>query len=109
MAACSPSYRDVAVDDEQMVSGNVKLAAQLVGFPVEDPEALVVRIKNGLQKLQLGLQSRNRHLPLLISGGRENGERDGQKKKSCALAIFSVCVFVDVNAEIKLLMQRTRL
>lgn len=44
----SPSYRDVAVDDEQLVSGNVKLAAQLVRFPVEDPEALVVRVKNGL-------------------------------------------------------------
>lgn len=63
----SASYREVAVDDQQLVSGNVKLAAQLVRLPVEDPEALVVRVEDGLQKLQLGLQSRHRHLPLLIS------------------------------------------
>lgn len=63
----SVSYRDIAVDNEQLLSSHIKLAAQLIGFPVDDPEAFVVRVENGLEKLQLGLQSRNRHLAL-ISG-----------------------------------------
>lgn len=67
VASVSRSYRDIAVDNEQLLSGHVKLAAQLIGLPVDDPEAFVVRVENGLEKLQLGLQSRNRHLAL-ISG-----------------------------------------
>jgi len=88
------SYRDVAVDDEQLLSGHVELAAQLVRLPVQNPEALVIRVENGLQKLQLGLQSRNRHVPLLISGHQEprNRERGGQKKKKRrAVAIPPPC------------------
>lgn len=59
------SYRDIAVDNKQLLSGHVKLAAQLIRLPVDDPEAFVVRVENGLEKLQLGLQSRNRHLALI--------------------------------------------
>lgn len=60
-------YRDIAVDNEKLLSGHVKLATQLIRLPVDDPEAFVVCVENGLEKLQLGLQSRNRHLAL-ISG-----------------------------------------
>lgn len=61
----SVPYRDIAVDNEQLLSSHIKLAAQLIGLPVDDPEAFVVRVENGLEKLQLGLQSRNRHLALI--------------------------------------------
>ena len=44
-------YRYVAVDNQQFLSGHVELAAQLVRFPVYDPEALVVRVENRFQKL----------------------------------------------------------
>lgn len=80
VAALCSSYRDVAVNNEQLLSGHVKLAAQLIRLPVDDSEALVVRVENGLQKLQLGLQSRYRHLPLLISGHRE-GEKRKQRER----------------------------
>lgn len=122
------SYRDIAVNNEQLLSGNVKLAAQLIRLPVDDPEPLVVRVENGLQKLQLGLQSRNRHLPLLISGDREGNKKkqrdsERQKKRRCAVQIsavflslkatssrcFSACVFMDVNVEIKALILLIRL
>ena len=48
--ACAQSrpaaHRDVAVDDQQLLSGHVKLAAQLVRFPIYYSESLVVRVKN---------------------------------------------------------------
>lgn len=89
MCSGSDSHRDVAVDDEQLVSGHVELAAQLVRLPVDDSEAFVIRVENGLQKLQLGLQSRNRHLPLLISGHQEEKrtERETDKRSRDAQLI----------------------
>lgn len=107
------SYRDVAVDDEQLLSGHVELAAQLVRLPVQNPEALVIRVENGLQKLQLGLQSRNRHVPLLISGHQEprnrQTEREVDKRRRRDAQLRSLRrVFVDVSAEINLFNHRTR-
>ena len=71
----SCTHRDVTVDDQQLLPRHVELAAQLVGLPVDDAESLVVRVENGLQELQLGLQPRHRHVPPRISGRAAGGGR----------------------------------
>ena len=40
------AYRDVAVDDQQLLPRHVKLATELVGLPVYDSESLVVWVKD---------------------------------------------------------------
>lgn len=42
---------------------------QLVQLPTDDAESLVAPVEDGRQELQLGLEPRHGHLPL-ISGGR---------------------------------------
>lgn len=69
------SYRDITVDNQQLFPCYVKLAAQFVGLPVNDPESFVIRIENGLQKLQFGLQPRHRHLPRISGRSRWGGGR----------------------------------
>lgn len=63
------------MDDQKLFTSNVELTTELVGLPVDDSEAFVVWIEDGLQKLQFGLQPRNRHLPLISSrAAGEGGE-----------------------------------
>ncbi len=45
------SYRDVAVNNQQLFSRHIELAAQFIGFPVDYSESLMVWVKNGLQEL----------------------------------------------------------
>lgn len=78
------THRDVAVNDQQLLSCYVKLATEFVGFPVYYSESFVVRVKNGLQKLQFGLQPRNRHL-LLISNHQAAGR--GEVGAECDRAV----------------------
>lgn len=68
------------MDDQKLFTSNVELTTELVGLPVDDSEAFVVWIEDGLQKLQFGLQPRNRHLPLI--SGRAAGE--GEKSEPTA-------------------------
>jgi len=72
------------VDDEQLVARHVELAAQLVGLPVDDAEAFVVRVEDGLQELELGLQPRHRHVAPRISGraATDSGEVGGSRDES---------------------------
>lgn len=75
-------YRNITVDDEQLLPGYVKLTAQLVGLPVDDAETFVVWIKNGLQKLQFGLQTRHRHLPRISGRAAGKGEKSGLSREA---------------------------
>lgn len=45
------SYRDVAVNNQQLFSRHIELAAQFVGLPVDYSEALMVWVKDWLQEL----------------------------------------------------------
>lgn len=73
------SYRDVAVYDQQFFPSHIELATQLIWFPVDNSKALVIWVKNGLEKLELGLQPRHRHLPLI--SGRATGGRTRDRRR----------------------------
>lgn len=40
------SYRDVAVNNQQLFSRHIELAAQFIRLPVNYSESLMVRVKN---------------------------------------------------------------
>lgn len=40
------SYRDVAVNNQQLFSRHIELAAQFIGLPVDYSESLMVWVKN---------------------------------------------------------------
>lgn len=46
LAGWPRTHRDVAVDDQQLLPRHVKLAAQLVGLPVDYSEPLVVWVED---------------------------------------------------------------
>lgn len=85
-AELASAHRDVAVNDQQLLSGDVELATEFIWFPVYYSESFVVWVKNGLQKLQFGLQPRNRHL-LLISNHQAAGW--GEVGAGCGRAVES--------------------